>query len=67
MENKAISKVMTLEEVKERVFAIEGAIQWLMSIIVTALPHTDPQLSDLNAEWERIIRDIKRNCSKEQP
>ncbi|MCR4319736.1 MAG: hypothetical protein NUV74_05295 [Candidatus Brocadiaceae bacterium] len=55
---------MSLEEVTERVLAMEGAVQRIMVIVAMALPHTDAALSAMNAEWGRIISDIERDHSK---
>ena len=55
---------MSIEEVTERMLAMEGAVQRLMAIVAMALPHTDAALSSMNTEWGRIISDIARDHSK---
>lgn len=55
---------MSVEEVTERMLAMEGAVQRIMAIVAMALPHTDAALSAMNAEWGRIIAEIERDHAK---
>ena len=55
---------MTLDEVTERMLAMEGAVQRVMAIVAMALPHTDQHLAAMDSEWGRIIKDIERDHDK---
>lgn len=55
---------MSIEEVTERMLAMEGAVQRIMAIVAMALPHTDSALSAMNSDWGRIIAEIERDHAK---
>ena len=54
----------TGREVMERLLAVEGAVQQVMAIVSSALPHTTGHFDAINNQWHQIISDIKRDCDK---
>ena len=68
MEHKTddISNI-SAKEVIERMLALEGAVQRVMAVVSSVLPHTTVHFTAINIEWGQIIDDIKRDCACAKP